>query len=147
MSFRRIARQAGNPRLRGDKFEALFGQTYASRLLRFLQKTLNPESRHVESIFTIPSLVLPLFSTIRNTLCRKMASSFFSSRGGAIRNMPLLPQKHPSVAMMWQCGLKHRKSPKVCMEMAAPGVGSFSGTASRRNIFSDSQYRWITCSI
>ena len=31
----------------------------------------------------ISSVILPLFNSILKTLCRNMASSFFSSRGGA----------------------------------------------------------------
>ncbi len=59
--------------------------------MQFPQKTLNPECRHVESMVIISCVTFPLESSILNTLCRKMASSFFSSRGGATRNMPLLP--------------------------------------------------------
>jgi len=39
---------------------------------------------------------LPLTRSILKTLCRKMASNFFRSRGGATRNIPL-PYKHPPV--------------------------------------------------
>jgi len=59
--------------------------------IRFPQKTWKPECRHVESIRTISCVIFPLFSSILSTVCRKMASNFFNSRGGATRNMPLLP--------------------------------------------------------
>ena len=62
---------------------------WSSHLVR--QKTLNKECSDAESIRAISSVIFPLFKSIRNILCRKMASSFFNSRGGATRNMPLLP--------------------------------------------------------
>jgi len=59
--------------------------------MRWPQKTLKPECRHVESIRTISCVIFRLFSSILSTVRRKMASSFFNSRGGATRNIPLLP--------------------------------------------------------
>jgi len=38
-----------------------------------------------------------------------------------------------------EVGLNPRKSPKVWMAMTAPGMGFFSGTASRRKSFRESQ--------
>jgi hypothetical protein len=48
-----------------------------------------PECRHPASIATISRVIFPLVISMRKTLCRKRASSFFISRGGAMRNMPL----------------------------------------------------------
>ena len=53
--------------------------------IRLPQKTLKPECRHVESMAINSFVIFPLFRSILNTLCRKMASSFFSSRGGATK--------------------------------------------------------------
>ncbi len=59
--------------------------------IRLPQKTLKPECFQAESIRAISSVILPLFRSILNTLCRKMASSFLSSSGGATLNIPLSP--------------------------------------------------------
>ena len=57
--------------------------------MRFPQKTWNPECRYVESMAIISLAIFPLAMCMQKTLCRKISSSFFSSRGGATRNMPL----------------------------------------------------------
>ena len=54
-------------------------------------KTLKPECRHVESMVIVSRESFPLKSFILSTLCRKIASSFLSSKEGATRNMSLLP--------------------------------------------------------
>jgi hypothetical protein len=36
--------------------------------------------------------------------------------------------KQPSLAMICRCGLKFRKSPKVCTAITAPGLGSSKET-------------------
>jgi hypothetical protein len=59
--------------------------------MRLPQKTLKPECHHVESMATTSLVVSLLSRSILNTLCRKMASSFFNSRGGVTLNMPPSP--------------------------------------------------------
>lgn len=57
--------------------------------MRFPQDTLNPECRHVETMAIISPEISPLAISTQKTLCRKMASNFFSSSGRDTRNRPL----------------------------------------------------------
>lgn len=81
------------------------------------QKTRNPECLHVESMAIISSVIFPLERTILSTLCRKMASSFFNSKGVA------MPVSAAIVGIVREIDAKQRKPLPDTIEVALRHAG------------------------
>ena len=95
-----------------------------------------PVGKHGDQLLVI----FPLARSILKTLCRKIASSFFSSRGGATRNMPLPVEaaiRHQDMAV----GIESKEVAKGLDgdNGAGDGIILLQGHRLRRKSFRDSQ--------
>jgi hypothetical protein len=73
-------------------------------------------------MFSITALeILPSFKRSLKIAC--LNAGIKSSAFGDNPTINLLfSLKQPSVAIMWRCGLKFKKSPNVCIAQTMPGV-------------------------